>query len=140
MKRAPGRATSRSDTLLFLLCLLLSVGAIALPTRFGLRLGEGLRDTALVPLLWLQQLAAEGRTSRARFRAVQAERDSMALEAGSLAALRAENDRLRALLALPARTAFSTLPPARAGAAPERPHLGADAAPRRRAGEGCAGG
>jgi rod shape-determining protein MreC len=110
MKRAPGRATSRSDTLLFLLCLLLSVGAIALPTRFGLRLGEGLRDTALVPLLWLQQLAAEGRTSRARFRAVQAERDSMALEAGSLAALRAENDRLRALLALPARTAFSTLP------------------------------
>jgi rod shape-determining protein MreC len=110
MIRAPGRGTSRSDTLLFLACLLLSMGAIALPDRLSLRVAEGLRDTALVPLLWLQQRAEEGRTSRARFRAVQAERDSAAIDAASVAALRAENERLRALLGLPARTTFATVP------------------------------
>ena len=110
MIRAAGRGTSRSDTLLFLACLVLSISAIALPGRLSLRIAEGLRDTALVPLLWLQQRAEEGRTSRARFRAVQAERDSAAIDAASVAALRAENERLRALLGLPARTTFATVP------------------------------
>jgi rod shape-determining protein MreC len=110
MIRAPGRATSRSDTLLFLACLLLSLGAIALPDRYSLRIAGGLRDTALVPLLWLQQRAEEGRTSRARFRAVQAERDSASIAAASLPALRAENERLRAMLDLPVRARFTTVP------------------------------
>ena len=38
MIRAPGRTTSRSDTLLFMLCLLLSGGAMALPDRYTLAL------------------------------------------------------------------------------------------------------
>ena len=83
---------------------------MALPDRYTLALADGLRDTALVPLLWMQQRGAEGRTSRARFRALQAERDSAALAAASLAELRAENQQLRALLALPARTTFTTIP------------------------------
>jgi rod shape-determining protein MreC len=104
MIRAPGRGNSRSDTLLFLACLLLSAGAIALPARWSLAFAETLRDTILVPVLWLQERAEEGRTSRTRFQAVQAERDSAALAAQSVAALQAENQRLRALLDLPVRS------------------------------------
>ena len=105
-----GRATSRSDTLLLLGCLLLSVGAIALPERVSLSLANGVRQTALLPLLWLQQRAVEGRTSRARFQALQAARDSALLAAQSLNALASENERLRALLALRSRTSVATVP------------------------------
>ncbi|HEV8196540.1 MAG TPA: rod shape-determining protein MreC [Gemmatimonadales bacterium] len=110
MIRAPGRATSRSDTLLFLACLLLSIVAIALPDRWSQQVAAGLRDTVLSPLLWIQRQAAEGRTSRSRFQAVQAERDSVALASQSVAALTAENARLRALLELRARTVSSSVP------------------------------
>lgn len=110
MIRAPGRATSRSDTLLFLGCLLLSVGAIALPERWSLWVSNGVRDTALMPLLWLQQRAMEGRTSRARFQTLQAERDSAVFAAQSLTELAAENQQLRALLELRGRTAIATVP------------------------------
>jgi rod shape-determining protein MreC len=110
MIRAPGRGTSRSDSLLLLVCLLLSVAAIALPGRWTLALANGLRETALLPLLWVQERAAEDRTGRARFRAVQAERDSAALAAQALGTLEAENERLRGLLGLRARTKFATVP------------------------------
>ena len=110
MIRAPGRATSRSDTLLLLVCLLLSVAAIALPDRWSQRIATGLRDTILSPLLWVQRQAAEGRTSRSRFLAVQAERDSVALASQSMAGLIAENARLRALLELRARTVPTSVP------------------------------
>jgi rod shape-determining protein MreC len=110
MIRAPGRATSRSDTLLLLACLLLSAVAIALPDRWSQELARTLRDTVLSPLLWVQRQAEEGRTSRRRFQAVQAERDSAALASQSLAALAAENARLRALLELRTRTAETSVP------------------------------
>lgn len=108
--RAPDRATSRSDTLLLLVCLLLSVAALALPDRWSQNVAAGLRNTLLRPLLWIQTQAEEGRTSRGRFLAVQAERDSVALASQSLAELRAENDRLRALLDLKARTPSTSVP------------------------------
>lgn len=110
MNRATGRATSRSDTLLFFGCLLLSGGAIALPERWSYSIANGVRETALRPVLWLQQRAVEGRTSRARFQALQAERDSAVLASQSLSELSAENERLRALLALRARTVVATVP------------------------------
>ncbi len=110
MIRARGRATSRSDSLPFLICLLLSAGAIAMPSAWSLKLAAGLRDTILLPVLWVQERAEEGRTSRARFQAVQAERDSAALAAQSLAALTAENTRLRGILELRARTTTSSVP------------------------------
>lgn len=105
-----GRAASRSDTLLFLGCLVLSVGAIALPDRWSLTLAEKLRNTALAPVLWLQERAVEGRTSRARFVAMQAERDSVGYAAQTLAEVTAENERLRALLGLRARVRWATIP------------------------------
>jgi rod shape-determining protein MreC len=93
-----------------LLCLLLSVAAIALPDRWSQSVATGLRNTILAPLLWVQRQAAEGRTSRSRFLAVQAERDSVALASQSVAALTAENSRLRALLELRARTKSTSVP------------------------------
>lgn len=63
-----------------------------------------------MPVLWLQQRAAEGRTSRSRFQALQAERDSLAYAALNLAEVAAENQRLRALLALRDREEFHTIP------------------------------
>ena len=110
MIRAPGRVTSRSDTLLLLVCLLLSTVALALPDRWSQSFATGLRDTILAPLLWVQRQAEEGRTSRRRFQTVQAERDSVALASQSMAALTAENTRLRALLELRARTVSTSVP------------------------------
>jgi rod shape-determining protein MreC len=110
MIRAPGRATSRSDTLLLLACLLLSGAAIALPDNLSQTVAKFTRDTVLAPLLWVQRQAEEGRTSRSRFQAIQAERDSVALASQSLAALNAENARLRAMLELKARTVATSVP------------------------------
>lgn len=110
MIRARGRATSRSDTLLLLACLLLSGAAIALPDRWSQSLAQAARDTVLSPLLWVQRQAEEGRTSRSRFQAVQAERDSAALASQSVPALTAENARLRSLLDLRGRTTATSVP------------------------------
>jgi rod shape-determining protein MreC len=57
----------------------------------------------LSPLVWLQARAEEGRTSRARLRAITAQRDSAAFIAQGLPALSAENERLRGLLGLSRR-------------------------------------
>lgn len=81
-----------------------------MPSSWSQRLAAGLRDTVLRPVLWVQERAEEGRTSRARFQAVQSERDSAALAAQSLAALLAENQRLRSMLDLRARTATTSVP------------------------------
>jgi rod shape-determining protein MreC len=100
MPRSLERPETRRDTWLFALCLGLSTLALFLPARWGERIATGLRSTALAPLVWLQDRGAEGRTSRARFRAVSAQRDSMAQFAFDLPDLKAENDRLRALVGL----------------------------------------
>lgn len=115
LRRAGGagvgsRTTSGGDTLLFLSCLLLSVGALALPDRWSLWLANQVRETVLAPLLWMQQRAVEDKTSRARFLALQAERDSAIFAAQSLPELRDENERLRALLGLRGRTPVATVP------------------------------
>lgn len=110
MIRAPDRGLTRSDTLLFLGCLGLSAGALALPADLAQPLATGLRESILAPFVWLQRRAAEDRTGRARFRSVQAARDSLALLALETPALRAENERLRALLVLRARVGAVTIP------------------------------
>ncbi|MBW8771737.1 MAG: rod shape-determining protein MreC [Gemmatimonadetes bacterium] len=70
------------------------------PPQWGQATAAGIRSTALVPFLWLQARAEEARTSRARFEEVEAQRDSAAWAAQGLPGLRAENDRLRALLGI----------------------------------------
>ena len=100
MISGPDRTHSRRDTALFLLCLGLSIGALFAPRTWGNTTASLVRQTALKPLLWLQQRAEESKTSRAAFNKLRAERDSSAFAAQFLPALRAENDRLRALLGL----------------------------------------
>jgi len=71
---------------------------------------SGLRTTALAPFVWLQERAAEGRTSRTRFRAVASERDSLAELSRTLSGLVDENAQLRSLLDLTVRTGPGFIP------------------------------
>src|SRR5574341_392415 len=94
------RYGSRSDTLVFLACVALSLAAMGLPDTWRDHLSGWMRRTVLWPFLTLQEQSEEFRTSRARFQAVVAQRDSAALAATFLPELRAENERLRGLLGL----------------------------------------
>lgn len=110
MSPGMGRSLSRSDTLLLVVCLALSLTALALPSTWALAFASGVRSTALAPMVWLQANAEVQRTSRLRLKAIASARDSAALAAQSLATLRAENEQLRNLLGLKARTRFPTVP------------------------------
>jgi rod shape-determining protein MreC len=104
------RSFSRRDTILFLTCLGLSLAALFAPARLTEGFAEVLRDTILLPLVKLQALAEEGRTSRARLRAITAQRDSAAFVALALPALSVENERLRGLLRLSRRVRAPYVP------------------------------
>ena len=86
--------------MLFLGTVVVAVTFLLGPPAWGLATASAIRSTLLVPFLWLQERAEESKTSRARFVAVEAQRDSAAWDAQALPALRAENDRLRTLLGL----------------------------------------
>jgi rod shape-determining protein MreC len=100
MASASERSYTRRDTVLFLACLCLSLVALLSPVRWGFGLADSLRETVLVPLVWLQARAEEGRTSRVRFRAITTQRDSTSYLAQGIPSLLAENERLRQLLVL----------------------------------------
>jgi rod shape-determining protein MreC len=100
MTSASERSYTRRDTVMFLVCLGLSVVGLVSPANWGLGVADALRETILVPLVWLQAQAEEGHTSRVRLRAVTAERDSAAYVAQGIPSLLAENEHLRQLLAL----------------------------------------
>lgn len=104
------RYASRADTLIFLGCIALSLAAMSLPTDWRDPFTKALRQTVLAPLLALQQQSELLRTSRARFTAVVAQRDSAALAATFLSELRSENARLRSLLGLGARLGTGYVP------------------------------
>jgi len=103
MLRAGSRPGLRRDTFLFASCMALSIAALLLPRQATDTITTSIRETALMPLLWLQLRAEEGRTSRARFRATEAQRDTAAMRAQLLSVVEAENARLRGLLDLKAR-------------------------------------
>ncbi len=100
MTSATERSYSRRDTVLFAVCVALSLVGLLSPPQWGLGIADRLRETVLLPFVWLQNRAEEGKTSRERFRVVTAERDSAAYLSQDLPSLRVENDRLRQLLAL----------------------------------------
>jgi rod shape-determining protein MreC len=103
MTFGPDRSSGRGDTARFLICLGLSVTALFAPRAWGDHASLAIRESVLVPFLWLQERAEEGRSSRSILRAVTTERDSTAEAAQFLPALRLENNRLRALLGLSQR-------------------------------------
>lgn len=110
MARSLERWQSRRDTWAFAACLTLSIVALILPQAWGSSIAAFLRTTALAPAVWLQERAAEGRTSRARFRAVTAERDSLAQLGRGLSSLVTENEELRQLLGLGKRLGLGFIP------------------------------
>lgn len=97
------RLASRRDTLAFVVCLLLSVGARTAPQGLQDGVASAVRGSVLAPFLALQQQAELFRTSRTRYLEAAAERDSLALTAMLVGALREENARLRAALDLSSR-------------------------------------
>jgi rod shape-determining protein MreC len=106
MLSAADRSHSRRDTAALLVCAALSFVVLLTPEALGRTIASSLRDTVLAPLTALQSRAAEGRTSRVRFAAVTAQRDSAALAAQAMPVLEAENVRLRRLLGLGPRIAL----------------------------------
>ncbi len=100
MLEQPERARTRKDTVLFVICVLLSAAALFAPRSFTDPVAGALRGTVLYPFIELQRLAEEQRASRARLEAIQAERDSVSLAFQRLLPLQDENDRLRTLLGL----------------------------------------
>jgi rod shape-determining protein MreC len=103
MSSASERSYTRRDTVIFVACLVLSLVGLFSPPVWGLSIAASLRETVLAPLVWLQARAEEGKTSRVRFRAVTAQRDSASYLAQGLPSLLAENERLRQLLSLSRR-------------------------------------
>lgn len=110
MARVTERWESRRDTWTFAGCMLLSAMALLMPASWGMTVAAALRTTALAPFVWLQERAAEGRTSRTRFRAVASERDSLAELSRTLTGLVDENAQLRGLLDLTVRTGPGFIP------------------------------
>jgi rod shape-determining protein MreC len=100
MASATERSFTRRDTVTFLACVGLSVVALFSPERWGQGVSDALRNSVLAPLVWLQARAEEGRTSRARLKAITIQRDSAAYLAQGIPSLMAENERLRQLLSL----------------------------------------
>ena len=103
MTSASARSYTRRDTIMFLTCLGLSLVGLFSPSAWGQGISDSLRGTVLAPLVWLQARAEEGRTSRARLKAITVQRDSAAYLAQGIPSLVAENERLRQLLTLSRR-------------------------------------
>jgi rod shape-determining protein MreC len=103
MASASERSFTRRDTVTFLACVGLSVVALFSPEQWGQGVSDALRNSVLAPLVWLQARAEEGRTSRARLKAITIQRDSAAYLAQGIPSLMAENERLRGLLSLSRR-------------------------------------
>ncbi|HET7251785.1 MAG TPA: rod shape-determining protein MreC [Gemmatimonadales bacterium] len=104
------RYATRGDTFVFVVTLALSLVAMSLPPTTRDPIASSLRRTVLWPFLQLQSRSEQLRTSRAAYVAVEAQRDSATLAAGELGEIRAENNRLRALLGLGARLGSGFVP------------------------------
>ena len=103
MASASERSYTRRDTIMFLTCLGLSLVGLFSPSAWGQGISDTLRGTVLAPLVWLQARAEEGRTSRARLKAITVQRDSASYLAQGIPSLLVENERLRQLLTLSRR-------------------------------------
>lgn len=100
MSRAADRSPLRGDAALFASCLAIALAALLSPHAWTDAVAGWIRQTALRPVVWVQQRAEEGRTSRARLLQAMAERDSTAVRVRDLSGLSAQNEELRRLLGL----------------------------------------
>ena len=94
------RYGTRADTAVFVACVVLSLIALSLPDGVRRPVSGALRSTVLYPLLTLEAQVSTVAESRQRLAELRSQRDSFALVAAALPALRAENANLRGLLGL----------------------------------------
>lgn len=99
------RYGSRADTIVFLVCLVLSLVALALPEALHTPIAAALRRTVLLPVVAVESQAASSREQRQSILALRSQRDSLALAATQVPELQEENTQLRALLQLRGRLA-----------------------------------
>lgn len=100
MGRRGGHETARGDLLLLAGCVAFGLVAMALPRPWVQGLITSLRQTALRPIVMLQERATEDFSARFRLRGIQGQHDSLALRLQEEATLLQENANLRALLDL----------------------------------------
>lgn len=103
MNFAPDRLTSRRDTIILGICLLLGGAARFAPSEVQYGVAGAIRGSALKPFLWVQDQTEFLRASRRAYLRAVAERDSALLRAFTAQSLEEENDRLRELLSLSRR-------------------------------------
>jgi len=100
------RYGSRADTAAFVVCLVLSLVALALPEALCVPIASALRRTVLLPVVAVERQAVSSREERQDVLALRAQRDSLALAAALLPDLRSENAQLRGLLRLRGRLGY----------------------------------
>jgi rod shape-determining protein MreC len=105
-----GRSNNRIDSTVLLICAVLSLIALVLPTQVREPIASGLRRGILAPLLRLQQSAEESRRALTMHDAVVSQRDSIALREMGVESLEKENVRLREILGLGSRLKWGFVP------------------------------
>jgi rod shape-determining protein MreC len=102
---APDTLGSRRDSIVFALCLLLSVVARLAPPAVQAPIADAIVHSVLAPFLYLQEQTEVIRASRSRYLATVGLRDSVLTRAMTVEGLELENQRLRSLLGLSRRLA-----------------------------------
>lgn len=105
-----GRSNNKLDSTVLLVCAVLSLIALVVPTQVREPIASGLRRGILAPLLRLQQSAEESRRALTMHDAVVSQRDSIALRAMGVESLQTENVRLRDMLGLGSRLKWGFVP------------------------------
>lgn len=105
-----GRISSRTDVVLFGVCILLSLLALVLPIRLREPVASALRRTLVAPLLQLQEGSERWRGAYLSSQREELKRDTLALAAARVPTLENENDRLRKLLGLGSALRWGFIP------------------------------
>lgn len=105
-----GRISSRTDVVLFGICVLLSLLAMVLPVRLREPVASALRRTLVAPLLQLQEGSERWRAAYLSSQREELKRDTLALAAARVPTLENENDRLRKLLGLGSALKWGFIP------------------------------
>lgn len=103
MNLSPDPYSTPRDTIVFLVCLVLSIAARVAPAGVRDAVADGVALTILSPFLELQHQAEILKASRGRFAQIAAVRDSAVVAKIELQAAGEENQRLRELLGLAQR-------------------------------------
>lgn len=105
-----GRISSRTDLVLFGVCVFLSLVAMLLPARLREPVASTLRRTLVAPLLHLQEGSERWRAAYLSSQREELKRDTLALAAARVPTLENENDRLRKLLGLGSAVRWGFIP------------------------------